>query len=180
MANLGAIGSIIAHEITHGYDDQGRKFDEIGNLNNWWNDEDVTSFNAKCDRVKEIAGKYQFVDGNDVHNINADLTMGENLADINGLSVSIKVMNNYLMNGDHRNDETYIRNCHRIFFISWGNAWKQNIKKERQIMLLNADPHAPADFRCNLIKNFDIFHKAFDISKDSPMYLPEDQRVNMW
>ena len=183
-SNMGGIGSVIAHEITHGYDDQGRKYNGDGALVDWWKKEDAELFNEKCEFVKKMTQSYSFVDEGKEHKINAELTMGENLADINGLSISLKVLNKYLNNLNYEslkvNKDTYMINAHRVFFKSWATSWRLKIKKERKIMLLSADPHAPADFRANLVKNFQEFHKAFDIQEGSAMYVPENERVNMW
>ena len=186
-ANLGGIGAVIAHEITHGFDDQGRKFDSSGNLNNWWTDEDIELFNGKCDKVKQIANRYKYYEDTDndndndnqnkkEHDMNPDLTMGENLADMGGLSMSLKALNSYLTN---KSDEVTLA-THRVFFKSWANIWKLNIRHDRKVMLLACDPHAPCDFRGNLVKNYPEFHRAFGVNEGDNMYLPEEERLVMW
>lgn len=174
-ANYGAIGAVIAHEITHGYDDKGRKFDEDGNLNNWWNDTDVELFNKKCDLLTESVKRYKYVDdeGN-THGINPQLTMGENLADIGGMSLSLKGLLTELK------DVADIKQYCRIFFKSWANVWKQNIKKEKRLMLLSIDPHSPTDFRGNLVQHIDKFYDGFDVNKGDNMYLEPEHRMTMW
>ena len=187
-ANLGGIGAVIAHEITHGFDDQGRKFDSDGNLNNWWTDNDVKLFNSKCDKVKTIASNYSYVPSprdsldntNEVHKMNPDLTMGENLADLGGLSLALKVLNRHLLQEPSINIEEKMSSTYRIFFKSWANVWKLNIKHDRKLMLLSCDPHAPCDFRGNLVKNCDEFYSAFSITPGDKMYLPKSERLVMW
>ena len=180
-ANLGGIGAVIAHEITHGFDDQGRKFDSSGNLNNWWTDEDVTLFQEKCEKVANIAKKYQYQanvanKSSKIYHINPELTMGENLADLGGLSMSLKTLKTYLMD----KPESILLATYRVFFKSWANIWKLNIRDDRKIMLLTCDPHAPCDFRGNLVKNFPEFYQAFDIKKEDKMYLSGEDRLVMW
>lgn len=206
-ANLGGIGAVIAHEITHGFDDQGRKFDSSGNLNDWWSQEDVKLFKEKCDKVKGIAEKYRYnVEGLDLgdlttnvqndtnkqnqldvdcvkvevdkknYQMNSDLTMGENLADMGGLSMSLKALNSYL--SDETEEVTLA--TYRVFFKSWANIWKLNIHHDRKVMLLTCDPHAPCDFRGNLVKNYPEFYSAFGVEKGDGMYLSEDERLVMW
>ena len=153
-ANLGGIGAVISHEITHGFDDQGRKFDEDGNLNNWWSDGDITLFNKKCDKVREIAKSYSYTDRDGkTHKMDPDLTMGENLADMGGLSIALKTLNSFL-DSMEIDREINQRNSYRIFFKAWANIWKLNIKHDRKVMLLACDPHDPCDFRGNLVRNF--------------------------
>jgi len=192
--NYGGIGAVIAHEITHGYDDKGRKFDGDGNLNDWWCEEDTELFKKKTDAMVNSVEKYVYVDkdggdkdggdkdGGDKdvkeYNMNAELTMGENLADIGGLSLSMKALLKHLEENDA--DKLTIRASLRIFFKSWANVWKQNIKKDRRIMLLNMDPHAPTDFRGNLVQHIDEFYTVFNIGESDKMYLEEKDRMKMW
>lgn len=180
VANLGAIGAVISHEITHGFDDQGRKFCEKGNLKNWWCDEDINLFEKKCEKVKNIVKKYYYQDSFGVKNlINPELTMGENIADLGGLSISLKTLDNFL-DEMKINNETDKKNAYQVFFKSWANIWKTKITEERRLMLLKCDPHSPSDFRGNLVKNFQQFHWSFNIKKGDPMYLEPSERLLMW
>ena len=144
--NYGGIGAVIAHEITHGYDDKGRKFDGEGNLNDWWSEEDTRLFTEKTETMVNSVEKYIYKPDDE----------------------------------DNNDDEDNIRASLRVFFKSWANVWKQNIKKDRRIMLLNMDPHAPTDFRGNLVQHIDEFYFAFDIKKSDKMYLDEKDRMRMW
>ena len=179
-SNYGGIGAVIAHEITHGYDDKGRKFDGDGNLNDWWCEEDGELFQKKTEIMVNSVEKYVYKDeeSGKEHKMNAQLTMGENLADIGGLSLSMKALQKHLL--ENNADDVRIRATLRVFFKSWANVWKQNIKKDRRVMLLNVDPHAPTDFRGNLVQHMDEFYYAFDITENDPMYLEPKDRMKMW
>ena len=104
--------------------------------------------------------------------------MGENLADIGGLSLSMKALLKHL--SENNSDDIRVRASMRVFFKSWANVWKQNIKKDRRVMLLNVDPHAPTDFRGNLVQHIDEFYDVFDITESDPMYLEPKDRMKMW
>jgi len=179
-ANYGGIGAVIAHEITHGYDDKGRKFDKNGNLNDWWSEEDTDLFIKKTEIMVKSVIKYIYKDPDDgtEYKMNPKLTMGENLADIGGLSLSLKALLKELK--DNNESEETITASLRVFFKSWANVWKQNINKDRRIMLLNVDPHAPTDFRGNLVNHMDLFYKVFNINETDKMYLSPDERMTMW
>lgn len=208
--NFGGIGAVIAHEITHGYDDNGRKFDGDGNLNDWWTEEDVKLFTEKTNLLAEQAESYVFVDYNDSekkYKLKAQLTMGENLADLGGLSLALQAMTNRLVN--RNSTQQYIMVNQRVLLKSFANIWKQNIKKDALINRLTTDSHAPADFRANLVKNMDEFYEAFQVNihnndndnhtnndvmiesvmhdeiyhtkrSNNDMYIPPAKRVRMW
>ena len=178
--NYGGIGAVIAHEITHGYDDKGRKFDGNGNLNDWWSDADGELFKTKTEIMVNSVEKYVYKDEEEgkEHKMNSQLTMGENLADIGGLSLSMKALLKHL--SVNKADDVTVRASLRVFFKSWANVWKQNIKKDRRVMLLAVDPHAPTDFRGNLVQHIDAFYDVFDITESDPMYLEQKDRMKMW
>ena len=179
--NFGGIGAIIAHEITHGYDDQGCKFDENGNLVDWWTDEDHALYKERMSLLTEQVSQYKFIDvedNNKEYTMSSGLTMGENLADLGGISLGLKSMKRYFNDYQLKNESERLA-LMRVFFKSWANGWKQNIKKDRIIMLITMDPHAPTDFRANLVKNNDSFYDVFDVN-DGNMYLPPNKRVQMW
>ena len=180
--NFGAIGAVIAHEITHGYDDKGRKFDGDGNLNDWWTEEDIALFKFKTDLMAEQADSYKFIDVTDgvtkEYKQNAQLTMGENLADLGGMSLALQAMDKRLAKENASADE--MKANKRVLFKSFGNVWKQNAKKDFLINQLTTDPHAPTDFRANLVKNMDEFYEVFDVKEGDNMYIPPLKRVRMW
>jgi predicted metalloendopeptidase len=178
-ANLGGIGAVIAHEVTHGFDDQGRKFDENGNLKGWWQPEDVVLFQKKCDQLTASVNRYAYLDSHGtVHRINGALTMGENLADLGGLSIALQTLKARLRT--LAVSPQYTRNVLRIFFKSWANIWKFNIKEDGKIMRLNCDPHSPCDFRGNLVSNFAEFYDAFDVTETDKMHIDVADRLAMW
>jgi putative endopeptidase len=179
--NYGGIYAVIAHEITHGYDDNGKKFDGDGNLNNWWTDEDAALFKEKTNIMSDQANSYKFIDTDDYnkeYKLSPQLTMGENLADIGGISLSLKTMTSKLKRRNASDND--IRVCQRIMFKSFANIWKENIKKEYQINLLTTDRHPPPDFRANLVKNMDEFYSAFDVNESDQMFIPPTKRIRMW
>ena len=176
--NFGGIGAVIAHEITHGYDDKGRKFDGDGILNEWWTEKDLELFNSKTQLMIEQATHYSFTDNHVEYKLNGELTMGENLADIGGISLSLQAMTERLKKRNMNKE--YIKIIQRILFKSFANIWKQNTKKDHIINQLTTDPHSPSDFRANLVKNMDEFYRAFNIKETDKMYIPKNERVQMW
>jgi len=180
--NFGGIGAVIAHEITHGYDDQGRKFDSDGNINDWWQEEDAKLFKTKCALMTEQAEKWTFEDvpeeGSDsketkTHRMNGELTMGENLADLGGMSLAVQALKKHY--GDDFAKDTLVN-----FFSSWANVWKSKETKAFTIKALATDPHAPCSFRANLVSNVDAFYDVFEVVEGDPMYIAADKRVRMW
>ena len=183
--NYGGIGAVIAHEITHGYDDKGRKFDSKGNLNDWWSDTDTQLFTKKTELIVASVSKYAYEEPitKKIYNMDPQLTMGENLADIGGLSLSMQALLYHLNNIQNTSSESNVKilkPCLRIFFKSWANIWKQNITNEKRTMLLGVDPHGPTDFRGNLVQHMDMFYEVFDIKRGDKMYLEPEQRMKMW
>jgi putative endopeptidase len=177
--NYGSIVAIICHEMTHGYDDQGRKFDSTGNMNNWWNDDDVKLFENKTENMTDLVEKYHFVDSKgEEYKMDAKLTMGENLADLGGLTIALRTM---LHDPTFRDKEGKPnKTALRLFFRSFATAFRENIKEEMRINNLKTDSHAPADFRGNLCSNIDEFYDAFDVKEDDEMYVPPAKRTRMW
>jgi predicted metalloendopeptidase len=125
----------------------------------------------------ESVNRYKYIDDeNKEHVMSSELTMGENLADIGGMSLSLKSL---MMELNDQNESNVNYYC-RIFFKSWGNIWKQNVSKERRIMLLSVDPHSPTDFRGNLVQHIDKFYEAFNVIPGDKMYLEPEHRMKMW
>ena len=176
--NLGGIGAVIAHEITHGYDDQGAKFDGDGNLTNWWTEEDTTLFCAKQNIMGAQTDYYQFTLGENVYKLNGKLTMGENLADLGGLSLGLQALKQYLAEKNY--SECVVDRNYRLFFKSWANIWKEISTDENKKNQLISDPHAPVDFRGNMVRNFEEFFRVFGITENDKLYTPLEQRVIMW
>ena len=173
-ANYGAIGVIIGHEIVHGYDDVGLKYDADGNLNNWWTDDSKNKFNEKINLMIEQVENY--VLKNPATKLNAQLTMGENLADLGGLSLALKSLKEQLNDYSENIKKANIR----VFFKSYVNILKKNEIMEQTNNNLINDVHSPGEFRANLIKNFDEFYESFGIKEGDNMYLKPEKRIRMW
>jgi len=174
--NYGAIGAIIGHEISHGFDDDGSQFDGDGMLRNWWTETDRKAFEAVGAKlVKQYAG-YEAIPGKQV---NGQLTLGENIADLSGLQVAYKAYQRSLkgrpapvlggLTGEQR------------FFMGWSQGWREKMREERCLQLLTADPHAPAEFRANGAPvNIDAFHQAFGTKPGDKLYKPSAERIRIW
>lgn len=184
--NFGGIGMVIGHEITHGFDDQGSKYDSNGNLNNWWTPSDYQKYKDKTNNIKEQYNKYE-IEGNKV---NGQLTLGENIADIGGLGLSYKAFTKYI-NDYHtksKTDSKYQKifkfDTHspkQKFFLNYANIWKMKSTKEDTINRLIIDPHAPPVFRVNgVVRNLDTFYDAFNINPSNQLYLKPELRAKIW
>jgi putative endopeptidase len=177
-ANCGGIAAVIAHEITHGYDDKGRQFDGHGTKVDWWTEEDSKMFKQKAQLMNTQAERCSFTIDEETYKMNPELTMGENLADLGGLSLALRTLNAEL--NKSVTDESVVRVYHRIFFKSFANIWRQNTTDQCRIKLISVDPHAPTDFRANLVANIDEFYDAFEVVEGDEMYLSPSERLNMW
>ncbi len=173
--NYGGIGVVIGHEISHHFDDQGRKFDKTGKLTDWWTPEDVARFKAFTDRVVKQYGEYQPLPG---QHVNGELTLGENMADLAGLFVAhdawIRSLNGKPapvidgFTGEQR------------FFLGFAQIWRQKMLEPALLQRLTTDPHTPSDWRPYVVRNNDDWYKAFDVKPGSKFYLPPDQRIKVW
>ena len=164
-ANYGGIGAVIAHEISHAFDNNGALFDEYGNLNNWWTEEDLTQFQNKAQAMIEEFDGLPFADGK----VNGKLTVSENIADAGGLSCALEAAKT---ESDLSIEE---------FFVNWATIWRTKAKKEYQQLLLQIDVHAPAKLRANVQpKNLDEFYETFGITEQDTMYLAPEKRVRIW
>ena len=172
--NYGAIGVIIGHEMTHGFDDQGRQFDKNGNLTDWWSAKDAEKFNALADKLVKQFDEVVIAPG--VH-ANGRYTLGENIADQGGLNVSLTA---YL---DTNPPEWVMGDFDNLqrFFVSYAGCWAGSIREEEKLVRTKSDPHSLAKNRVNVtLKNIDLFEKSFNINKGDDMYRPEDERVIIW
>lgn len=176
--NYGAIGAIIGHEIGHGFDDQGAKRDGTGRLENWWTDEDRAAFQ---ERTASLIGQYAVLEprGLDGARVNGELTLGENIGDLGGLGIAWKA---YLASLDGAEPpEIDGEPAARRFFLSWAQSWRMKARPEFARMMLQIDPHSPAEFRCNQIaRNLDAFHEAFGVAEGDEMWLAPAERVTIW
>ena len=174
--NYGGIGVVIGHEMSHGFDDQGRLFDAKGNMASWWTDEDDAKFRAKAEALAAQYNKVEIVPG---LMANGALTTGENIGDHGGLSIAFTAMQNALEGKSRELIDGFTPE--QRFYLSYGAIWAQNItdaEKERLTML---DVHSLAVNRVNVaVRNFQSFFDAFGIKEGEPMYLPEEERVHIW
>lgn len=174
--NYGAMGAVIGHEVTHGFDDQGRQYDLAGNLADWWTKEDKDKFNAK---TKVLIDQFNNFAALDTFKVNGELTLGENIADIGGLTVS---MNAFKKTEQYKKNEKIdgFTPAQR-FFLSWAQVWKTNMRPETAKMYLKIDVHSPAKARVIMpFKNLPDFYEAFDVKPGDPMRIADKEIVKIW
>ena len=174
--NYGAIGAVIGHEISHGFDDMGSHFDGDGALRNWWTAADRLAFDAVGAKLVAQYAAYEPIPG---RHLNGQLTLGENIADVSGLQVAYAA---YCLAAEGQAGSTIdgYTGAQR-FFLGWAQAWRDKVREERSLQLLISDPHAPAEFRANgAAVNHDGFHKAFATEPGDAMFKPADERVRIW
>lgn len=177
--NYGAIGVVISHEITHGFDDKGRLFDKDGNLKEWWTAEDADRFQALTKNLVEQFSAFEPVEG---YHINGELTLGENLADYGGLTISLHALN-LALDQDEKAANAKIDDFtpHQRFFLSYAKVWRCLIREETLIRRVKEDVHSPAKYRVNGgVYNIDAFYDAFDVSETSPYYRAPEDRPRIW
>jgi putative endopeptidase len=177
-ANYGAIGAVIGHEIGHGFDDQGSKFDGDGRLTDWWTGEDRAAFE---ERTKSLIAQYDALAPLQVpdQHVNGALTIGENIGDLGGLSIAWKA---YQISLDGAESPVIdgLTGAQR-FFLSWAQAWRQKGRDEEVIRLLSIDPHSPNEFRCNqIVRNIDEFYEAYGVTSSDALWLAPAERVTIW
>lgn len=177
-ANYGAIGAVIGHEIGHGFDDQGSRFDGDGRLTDWWTEEDRERF---LERAGMLVEQYSQLEPKQLPGlrVNGELTLGENIGDLGGLAIAWKA---YLISLDGEEPPIVdgLSGAER-FFYSWAQSWRLSIRDEEARRLLQIDPHSPAEFRCNqIVRNLDLFFDTFNVSEDSELYLAPESRVSIW
>ncbi|MER6693887.1 M13 family metallopeptidase [Streptomyces minutiscleroticus] len=177
--NYGGIGAVIGHEIGHGFDDQGAQYDGAGNLNDWWAAADKEAFQVKAEALvaqynafspRELPGQF----------VNGALTLGENIGDLGGLTIAHKA---YLiaLGGTADAARTAAETGgSRTLFMNWAHCWRFKSRTEDQQRRLTIDPHAPAEFRANIVRNLDEFHEAFATSEDDGLWLAPEERVRIW
>jgi putative endopeptidase len=172
--NYGAIGAVIGHEISHHFDDQGRKFDPKGNLSDWWTAADIAKFKAGTDRVVAQYGAYEPIPGSKV---NGELTLGENMADLAGLTIAYDAYKMSLKGKPDRVIGGYTGD--QRFFLGFGQVWRNKMREAALQQQLTTDPHTPGQLRPNVVRNFDPWYKAFNV-KSGALYLPPEQRIQIW
>ncbi|HET8655348.1 MAG TPA: M13 family metallopeptidase [Longimicrobiaceae bacterium] len=174
--NYGAMGAVIGHEMTHGFDDQGRKYDAQGNLHDWWTPEDAKRFDARADLIRSQFGGYVAVD---TLHLNGKLTSGENIADLGGLTVAYAALQKDLAGKPRATIDGYTPE--QRFFLSWAHIWRELRSPEYSRLLVTVDPHSPGQWRVNgPLSNMPEFAKAFGCQAGDPMVRPEKERVQIW
>lgn len=178
-ANYGGIGAVIGHEIGHGFDDQGSRYDGDGRLQDWWTDDDRAAFE---ERTKALIAQYDGlvpVGLDDEHKVNGALTIGENIGDLGGLGIALKAYELSLGGAEAPVIDGYT-GVQRLL-LSWAQVWQQKSREAETIRLLTIDPHSPNEFRCNqIVSNIDAFYEAFDVTEGDTLHLPEEERVTIW
>ncbi|HHJ51679.1 MAG TPA: M13 family peptidase, partial [Caldithrix abyssi] len=174
--NYGAIGAVIGHELTHGFDDQGSKSDGDGNLRNWWTKEDRKRFEEKTAALVRQYSSYVPID---TFHLNGKFTLGENIADLGGVTIAYEAYHRSLngkpapvidgFTGDQR------------FFIGWAQVWKRKYRADELRKRIFTDPHSPSEFRANgVLVNFTPFYRAFNVKEGDKMYKPPQERIVIW
>ena len=188
--NFGAIGAVIGHEIGHGFDDQGSRYDGLGNLNSWWTDEDRANFEQL---TAKLVGQFNglvpsVLEGTKTKGVNGEFTLGENIGDLGGLGIAVVAYKKYLEDngledverqkfGDLNSEYTGFQRL----FLAWARVWRSKARPEMAAQLLAIDPHAPNEFRCNVIAaNIAEFYEAFEVEKGSKMWIDPEDRVTIW
>ena len=177
--NYGGIGAVIGHEAGHGFDDQGSQFDGDGNNTNWWTAEDRKRFEQRTDRLAAQFDDYAPIPSMPDKHVNGKLTMGENIGDLGGLNFAYDA----LQAADAGKPDPMIDGLSRDqrFFLSWARVWRGNIRDKAALVLLNSDPHSPAQFRAiGAPSNMTSFAKAFQCKDGDPMVRSGDKRVQIW
>ena len=177
--NYGGIGAVIGHEMTHGFDDQGRQFDAAGNLRDWWSPQSAAEFKKRSQAIVQQYNEYEPLPG--LH-VNGELTQGENIADLGGIKLAYAALQKALgKNPQAREQKIDGLTPEQRFFLSFATIWKSKQRDEDLKLRLNTDPHSPARYRVDgPLSNLSEFQKAFDIPDNSPMVRAADKRVNIW
>ncbi len=181
-ANYGGIGAVIGHEIGHGFDDQGAKYDGDGNLADWWTDADRTEFAARTQALIEQYDRYiprDLVGHHGSPHVQGAFTVGENIGDLGGLSIALLAYQ-LSLNGQPAPVIDGLTGVQRVFF-GWAQVWRTKSRTAESIRRLAIDPHSPPEFRCNgVVRNIDSFYDAFDVAEHDGLYLDRQRRVRIW
>jgi putative endopeptidase len=176
--NYGGIGAVIGHEIGHGFDDQGSRYDGDGNLTDWWDEHDRQEFERRANAlIEQYNGLHPR--GLPDNNVNGALTVGENIGDLGGLTIALKAYRISLGGKDAPVIDGYT-GVQRVM-LGWAQVWQAKTRDEEALRRLAIDPHSPPDLRCNaVVTNLDEFHEAFAVKETDSLFTPEDQRVRIW
>tara|TARA_R110002096_G_scaffold1542_7_gene8163 strand:+ start:2996 stop:5071 length:2076 start_codon:yes stop_codon:yes gene_type:complete len=176
--NFAAIGGVIGHEMGHGFDDQGAEQDGDGVLRNWWTDFSRESFQ---ERTGALVAQYDAFSPVEGEHVNGQLTLGENIGDLGGLSIAYQAYHAYV--ADHGGEIPVLDGFtgDQRFFMSWAQVWRSKMTEDSMVSRLRADPHSPAQYRVNgVVRNIDAWYEAFGVTEDNDLYLPPEERVSIW
>lgn len=174
--NYGGIGAVIGHEFSHGFDDQGSKFDWDGNLNSWWTEEDRAKFDKLAQKLGEQYDSYSPVDS---MYVNGKMTMGENIADLGGVTLAYEALQKQYSGTLPEAIDGF--SWQQRFFLGWANVWKGNINEEEMINRLKSDVHSPAEYRViGPLVNFEPYYEAFGTCKSGAMHKSDSTRIKIW
>ncbi len=174
--NYGGIAAVIGHEMTHGFDDQGRQYDADGTLHDWWTKADADEFKKRAD---EVVDQYNGFVVLDTLHVNGKLTLGENLADLGGLSIAYEAFKKTPQGMGDKKIDGFTPD--QRFFINWAQVWRSNILPEAAAQRILTDPHSPGTFRCNApLMNIDAFYNAFNVKEGDKMFKPKEKRTHIW
>lgn len=174
--NYGGIGAVIGHEMTHGFDDQGRQYDADGTLRDWWTKADADNFKKRADQVATQFSGYKVLDS--LH-VNGKLTLGENLADLGGLAIAYDAFKKTKQGRSKDKIDGFTPD--QRFFLSWAQIWRANTRDETTAQLIVTDPHSPGIYRCNgPISNLDAWYAAFDVKPGDKLYKSAPDRIRVW
>lgn len=174
--NYGAIGCVIGHEMSHGFDDQGCQFDKNGNQNNWWTASDKANYDKRTKVLEEYFSNYEVQPGK---KINGKLTLGENIGDNGGLNIAFRAMSNLMKTKKLPVIDGFTPE--QRFFLAWGRVWAANTSDEMTDYLLKVDPHSPNQARVNgALPHIDAWYDAFNVKKSDKMYVPKSKRAHIW
>jgi putative endopeptidase len=176
--NYGAIGVVIGHEMTHGYDDQGRKYDADGNLNDWWTEADAKAFEERAQKVIDQFNAYEPLPG--LH-VNGQLTLGENIADLGGTSIAFEALQRALAKDPAKRKNIDDLTPEQRFFLSLSQVWRTNCRDAEMRRLITVDPHSPGMFRAiGPHVNLQQFYDAFKIGPGGAMWRAPEARAKIW
>ena len=174
--NYGGIGAVIGHEISHGFDDQGSRYDAQGNLANWWTDADRKAYEALTNRLVAQFDEFEPLPG---RRLNGKLTLGENIADLSGMAIAYKAYR--LSLGQDKGPVIDGYTASQRFFVGWAQVWRRKYRDDELVRRLVVDPHSPSVYRTNgPVRNLDAFYEAFNVKSGDKMFKPKEERIQIW
>jgi endothelin-converting enzyme len=174
--NYGGIGAVIGHEISHGFDDMGRRFDGKGNLRNWWTQEDIAEFEKRSGQLIKQYSAYKPFDD---MAINGELTLGENIGDLGGLAIAYTGYRLSLQGKEAPVIDGFTGD--QRFFLGWSQVWRRKYREQELKRRLLVDPHSPSRYRViGIVSNMEAFYTAFGIKPEDKMYIAPENRVRIW